>query len=206
MTKAPQLNLPDYISKIPGTRVLQFEFGSIVQTNSVPPEPHPLQTVVYTGTHDNDTTAGWYGKLPATQRKALQEKLGVNDRKIVWAMISEALASQADTAIVPAQDLLELGSEARMNFPGMAKGNWGWRLKDGALRQELAQRLRSLTMEYGRLKTGETSPISWNQKDDPTSLIAKRAYELFKRRGRQSGQTVQDWLHAEQVIKLEAIR
>ena len=192
--------------QIPGTRVLQFEFGSIVQTNSVPPEPHPLQTVVYTGTHDNDTTAGWYGKLPAPQRKALQEKLGGNDRKIVWAMIGAALASQADTAIVPAQDLLELGTEARMNFPGMAKGNWGWRLKDGALTQELAQRLRSLTMEYGRLKTGEPSHVSWDQKADPTPLIAKRAYELFERRGRQSGQTFQDWLHAEQEIKLEAIR
>jgi 4-alpha-glucanotransferase len=162
--------------------------------------------VVYTGTHDNDTTAAWYGKLPATQRKALQEKLGVNDRKIVWAMISEALASQADTAIIPAQDLLELGSEARMNFPGMAKGNWGWRLQGGVLTEKLAQRLRSLTMKYGRLKTGETSPVSWNQKDDPASLIAKRAYELFERRGRQSGQTIQDWLHAEQEIKLEAIR
>jgi len=121
-------------------------------------------------------------------------------------MIREALASPANTAIVPAQDLLELGPAARMNFPGMAKGNWGWRLKDGALTQELAQRLRSLTTKYGRLKTGETSRVSWNQKDDPTSLIAKRAYELFERRGRQSGQTVQDWLHAEQEIKLEAIR
>ena len=116
------------------------------------------------------------------------------------------MTPQADTAIVPAQDLLELGSEARMNFPGMAKGNWGWRLKDGALTQELAQRLRSLTTEYGRLKTGETSPASWNQKDDPTLLIAKRAYELFERRGRQSGHSDQDWLQAEQETKLEAIR
>jgi 4-alpha-glucanotransferase len=192
--------------QIPGTRVLQFEFGSIAQNNSVPPETHPLKTVLYTGTHDNDTTAGWYGKLPVMQRKALQEKLGVNGPEIVWAMIHAALASQADTAIVPAQDLLKLGSEAWMNFPGMAKGNWGWRLKDGELTQELAQKLRSLTMEYGRLKTGESSHVSWDQKDDPAALIAKRAYELFERRGRQSGQTVQDWLHAEQEIKLEAIR
>jgi 4-alpha-glucanotransferase len=130
--------------QIPGTRVLQFEFGEELQPSSNPPAPHPRESVVYTGTHDNDTTAAWYGKLPATQRKALQEKLGVNDRKIVWAMISEALASQADTAIIPAQDLLELGSEARMNFPGMAKGNWGWRLQGGVLTEKLAQRLRSL--------------------------------------------------------------
>lgn len=60
-------------------------------------------------------------------------------------------------------------------------------------------------MENGRLKAGETSPVSWNQKEDPISLIAKRADELFERRGRQSGQTVLDWLHAEQEIKLEAI-
>ncbi len=66
-------------------------------------------------------------------------------------MIGEAFASQSDIAIVPAQDLLELGSYARMNLPGVAKGNWGWRLKDGALTSELAQRLRSITMMHGRL-------------------------------------------------------
>ena len=70
-------------------------------------------------------------------------------------MIREALASQADTAIIPAQDLLELGSEARMNVPGIAKGNWRWRLKDGALTQELAQRLRSMTIASGRLSGSE---------------------------------------------------
>ena len=192
--------------QIPGTRVLQFEFGSELQTNSDPPAPHPLKSVVYTGTHDNDTTAGWYGKLPGTQRKALQKKLGANNREIVWAMIREALASQADTAIVPAQDLLELGSEARMNFPGIAKGNWGWRLKDGALTQKLAQRLRSLTIECGRLKTGKLSSAARCQEDDPTPQIAKRAYELYEQRGRQNGQTDQDWLQAEREIKLEATR
>jgi 4-alpha-glucanotransferase len=192
--------------QIPGTRVLQFEFGSELQTNSDPPAPHPLKTVVYTGTHDNDTTAGWYRKLPGTQRKALQKKLGANNREIVWAMIREALASPANTAIVPAQDLLELGAEARMNLPGIAKGNWGWRLKDGALTQKLAQRLRSLTMECGRLKTGKLSSAARCQEDDPTPQIAKRAYELYEQRGRQNGQTDQDWLQAEREIKLGATR
>ena len=192
--------------QIPGTRVLQFEFGSELQTNSDPPAPHPLKTVVYTGTHDNDTTAGWYRKLPGTPRKALKKKLGANNREIVWAMIRETLASQANTAIVPAQDLLELGSEARMNFPGIAKGNWGWRLKDGALTQKLAQRLRSLTIECGRLKTGKLSSAAQCQEDDPTPQIAKRAYELYEQRGRQNGQTDQDWLQAEREIKLEATR
>jgi 4-alpha-glucanotransferase len=192
--------------QIPGTRVLQFEFGSILQANTVLPAPHPLKTVVYTGTHDNDTTAGWYEKLPGTHREELQKKLGVSDREIVWAMIREALASPADTAMVPAQDLLELGSEARMNFPGITKGNWGWRLKDGALTQKLAQRLGCLTKEYGRLMNSNPVPATRFQADDLTPQIAKRAYELYERRGRQSDQSDQDWLQAEREIKLEAIR
>ena len=192
--------------QIPGTRVLQFEFGSNLEANSVLPERHPVKSVVYTGTHDNDTTAGWYRKLPDTQRKALQKRLRANDREVVWAMIGEALASQADTAITPAQDLLELGSEARMNCPGTAKGNWRWRLQDGALTQELAQRLRSITTTYERLGSGEHRPTPRCQENDPTPQIAKRAYELYERRGRQNGQTVQDWLHAEREMKMEANR
>ena len=87
-------------------------------------------------------------------------------------MIREALASQADTAIVPAQDLLELGSEARMNFPGIAKGNWQWRLKDGALTQELAQRLRSITIDVWAPGSGEPRPAPRCQEDDLTPQIA----------------------------------
>ena len=113
--------------------------------------------MVYTGTHDNDTTAGWYRELPVTQRNALREKLHANDQEIVWAMIREALVSPAETAIVPAQDLLELGSEARMNFPGTAKGNWQWRLKDGALTSELAKRLRGMTATFSRLPADKPS-------------------------------------------------
>jgi 4-alpha-glucanotransferase len=144
--------------QIPGTRVLQFEFGAKLKPIQSPPAPHPVKSVVYTGTHDNDTTAGWYAKLPAAQREALQKQLGANDREVVWAMIRQALASPADTAIVPAQDLLELGVGGANEFPGIAKGNWQWRLKDGALTQELAQRLRSITMTNGRL--GVVSPPS----------------------------------------------
>jgi 4-alpha-glucanotransferase len=160
--------------------------------------------VVYTGTHDNDTTAGWYAKLPTSQREALQKQLGANNREVVWVMIGKALASPTDTAIIPAQDVLELGSEARMNFPGIAKGNWQWRLKDGALTQELAQRLRSVTTANGRLVGGEIRPVPRCQGVDLTPLIAKRAYELYERRGRQNGQTVQDWVRAEREIKMEA--
>ena len=190
--------------EIPGTRVLQFEFASDLQGDPDLPAPHPLKNVVYTGTHDNDTTAGWYEKLSGTERKALQQKLEAGDREIVWAMIRAALASPANTAIVPAQDLLELGSEARMNLPGIAKGNWGWRLRDGVLTQKLAQCLRSLTVECGRLLNGNPTPTDRFQQDNLTPQIAQRAYELYERRGRQSGHTKEDWLQAEREIEQEA--
>jgi 4-alpha-glucanotransferase len=191
---------------IPGTRVLQFELGSELQNDSNPPAPHPLETVVYTGTHDNDTTAGWFQNLPNRQREVLQQMLGVKDAAIVWAMIRAALASKANTAIVPAQDLLELGSEARMNLPGIAKGNWGWRLQAGVLNEKLANRLRSLTMEYGRLMDGNLATPARFPEDELTPKIAKRAYELFERRDRQSGQPDQDWLQAEREIRAEMKR
>jgi 4-alpha-glucanotransferase len=190
--------------KIPGTRVLQFELASMVKNDSNPPALLPEKSVVYTGTHDNDTTKGWYAKLPAVQREVLQRKLGVDDREIVWAIIRQALASPADTVIVPAQDFLELGTEARMNVPGIAKGNWGWRLKDGALTHEIAQELRSISMEYGRLGDFNYNPVSRCQENDLRPQIAKRAYELYERRGRQDGQTVQNWLLAEREIEMEA--
>jgi 4-alpha-glucanotransferase len=190
--------------QIPGTRVLQFEFGSMLKNDSNPPAPHPVKSVVYTGTHDNNTTAGWYAKLPSAQRAALQKQLGANNREIVWAMIRQALASEADTAIVPAQDLLELGAEARMNLPGIAKGNWGWRLRDGALTEDLAETLKNITVRYGRLGSGDPRPSPRCQQDELTPQIAKRAYELYEQRGRQDGQTVQNWLLAEREIKMDA--
>ena len=192
--------------QIPGTRVLQFEFASNLQNSSNPPAPHPLETVVYTGTHDNDTTAGWFENLTSAQREILQQLLRAKEGGIVWAMIRAALASAANTAIVPAQDLLELGSEARMNLPGIAKGNWGWRLQAGELTDKLAHRMRSLTMEYGRLMDGKLVPAAGFREDDLTPQIAKRAYELFERRGRQSGQSDQNWLQAEREIKVEMKR
>jgi 4-alpha-glucanotransferase len=190
--------------QIPGTRVLQFEFGANLETHSALPEQHSANSVIYTGTHDNDTTAGWYQKLPSTQRAALQKQLKVNSLGVTWAVIRAALASPADTAIVPAQDLLELGSEARMNFPGIADGNWQWRMKDGALPPELAQRLRNVTLACGRLSSGEFRPSARGWEDGRSGQLAKRAYELFERRGRQSGYTDQDWLDAEREITAEA--
>ena len=189
--------------QIPGTRVLQFEFGSELQNNSNPPAPHTLETVVYTGTHDNDTTAGWYKNLSITQRELLQQMLGARDGEIVWVMIRAALASKANTAIIPAQDLLELGSEARMNLPGIAQGNWGWRLQAGVLTEKLSHRLRSLTVEYGRLLDDKQVSAAGFPEEDLTPQIARRAYELYEQRGCKSGQPNQDWLQAEREINEE---
>jgi 4-alpha-glucanotransferase len=174
--------------QIPGTCVLQFDFGSVLEAGSVPSPFHPRRSVVYTGTHDNDTSAGWYGKLTSTQREALRKRLGVDDDKVVWAMVREALQ--------------QLGSEARMNYPGIAEGNWSWRLKDGALNDGLADRLRSVTKECERLEPGDPSLHSWSQNAELRALIAKRAYELYEQRGRQSGRSDQDWLNAEREIML----
>jgi len=91
-------------------------------------------------------------------------------------------------------------------LPGIAKGNWGWRLQAGELTDKLAHRMRSLTMEYGRLMDGNLVPAAGFREDDLTPQIAKRAYELFERRGRQSGQSDQNWLQAEREIKVEMKR
>ncbi|OWK39789.1 4-alpha-glucanotransferase [Fimbriiglobus ruber] len=200
-TPTPEVSVLLDQLQIPDIRVLQFEYGTQLQTNSATPVENPVNSVVYTGTHDNDTTAGWYRKLPGAQRDALQKRLGVGDQGIVWAMIRQALASQADAAVVPAQDLLELGTETRMNVPGIAKGNWSWRLREGELSAELARKLRGITILY---RSGKDHPGLWHQRDNAIPEIAKRAYELYVRGGRQNGHPDQDWLSAERELQVEA--
>jgi 4-alpha-glucanotransferase len=130
----------------PGMRVLQFGFGDGAQYHL--PHSYPRRAVVYTGTHDNDTTAGWLRSIPAKERKRVAEYSGAAR---VWPMIRLALASVADTAIFPVQDLLELGRESRMNLPGVAKGNWAWRLQAGKLTPALAKRLRDMSELFERI-------------------------------------------------------
>jgi len=130
---------------VPGMRVLQFEFEEGREAAAARPDRYAPNSVVYTGTHDNDTTAGWFRKLPVQRRKRVAEALKLSDQDIHWAMIRLALTSRARTAIIPMQDLLGLGTQARMNLPGTAKGNWRWRLSPGYLTPTLAQRLRQLT-------------------------------------------------------------
>ena len=140
--------------QIPGTQVLQFEYGSELGTNSILSDEQLVNSVIYTGTHDNDTTEGWYEHLSADQRNNLEKQLGVKNADIVWAMIRKAFGSQANTAIIPMQDFLNLGTEARMNFPGVADGNWQWRLQDGVLNPDLSKKIKNISITNGRLSDG----------------------------------------------------
>lgn len=147
--------------ELPGMRVLQFAFGSDPEAENYRPHSYPRDCIVYTGTHDNDTTVGWFsdhGSASSTRSQAeiaaerafTLRYLASDGREIHWDMIRLALMSVANTAIFPAQDVLGLGSEARMNMPGTSEGNWEWRLTPGALNSRVAERLRILTETYGR--------------------------------------------------------
>ena len=138
---------------LPGMVVLQFGFGG-GRTNPYRLENHPVDAVVYTGTHDHDTAAGWFASLPRAARAAT----GLDPREPHWSLIDRALSSRARLAIVPAQDVLGLGSEARLNQPGRVAGNWTWRLRRGQLTEELAARLREATARHRRL-TSSRPPL-----------------------------------------------
>jgi 4-alpha-glucanotransferase len=129
----------------PGMVVLQFGFGGGA-ANPHRPENHVEQLVVYTGTHDTDTARGWWDSLDAKARSAT----GLDAAEPAWSLLELALGSRASLSILPAQDVLGLGSEARMNRPGIAAGNWTWRLEEGQLTPALARRLRVATEAAGR--------------------------------------------------------
>ncbi|MEQ1924073.1 MAG: 4-alpha-glucanotransferase, partial [Pyrinomonadaceae bacterium] len=133
----------------PGMRILQYAFGGDAYNRDLP-HNYNQNTVAYTGTHDNDTTASWYKSAPKNVKTHCRKYLGVSGRDIVWDMITACLASTADTAIVPMQDILGLGSEARMNTPATASGNWEWRLTEEQLNDDIAKRLSGLSETYGR--------------------------------------------------------
>jgi 4-alpha-glucanotransferase len=133
----------------PGMKVLQFAFDSDA---SNPYLPFNLEhdCVIYTGTHDNNTTQGWFEDQKEDLRHRVRLYLGTDGQEISWDFIRLALSSVADLAVVPLQDVLGLGTEARMNLPGEPSGNWQWRFEPGALTVELAERLFELTKVYGR--------------------------------------------------------
>jgi 4-alpha-glucanotransferase len=134
----------------PGMKILQFAFDS-GPDNSYLPHNYEKHAVVYTGTHDNDTTTGWFAGLAPEERKKVLDYLNTDGEDIAWDMIRAALTSVAGTAIFPLQDILSLGSSARMNLPGKASGNWSWRFTWDALRTDHCAKLHELTYIYGRL-------------------------------------------------------
>jgi 4-alpha-glucanotransferase len=145
----------------PGMRILQFAFSSDPKNRDLPHNYHS-NVVVYTGTHDNDTTVGWFQSVAGEgstrdaaqieiEREFCLNYLNTEGQEISWDFIRAVLASVADTAMVPLQDLLGLGTDARMNLPNSTAGNWSWRFKAVSLNDELAKQLRDLTALYGRV-------------------------------------------------------
>ncbi len=144
---------------LPGMRVLQFSFGTDPDADKLKPYSYERNSVVYTGTHDNDTTLGWFstkaaespdGEAKLSEQEFAIKYLGTDGKELNWDFIRLALASVADTAIIPLQDVLGCGSEARMNTPARESGNWSWRFRADQLTPEFRQRLAALTELYGR--------------------------------------------------------
>ncbi|MDX6405557.1 MAG: 4-alpha-glucanotransferase [Blastocatellia bacterium] len=157
----------------PGMRILQFAFSSDTKNVDLPHNYH-RNVVVYTGTHDNDTTAGWFNSVAGAgstrseaqinaERNFCLEYLNTRGEEIHWDLIRAALASVANTTLLPLQDLLGLGTGARMNLPNSTEGNWTWRYADGALTEDHADRLRHMTHTYGRILRHEVETIKLDQ-------------------------------------------
>lgn len=145
---------------LPGMRVLQFAFGGDDPTNPHLPANYVPNSVAYTGTHDNDTSLGWYADAGREERAAADElSAATHDREMNWTMIDTVLRSRAGWAIMPLQDVLGLGGQARMNTPGVADGNWAWRFQEGALTPQLAERLAGrVTAAQRQLPVPEPEP------------------------------------------------
>ena len=140
-------------SGYPGMKVLEFAFDSRDSGgNQYLPHNYEKNCIAYVGTHDNDTALGWYAGLPAWSAEYAKRYLGLNEEEgFGWGMMRNVWLSRAETAIVQAQDLLELGSEARMNTPSTLGGNWCWRAIPGSFSKDLAEKLHFSTEIYGRL-------------------------------------------------------
>lgn len=145
----------------PGMAILQFAFGTDPQAFDFRPHNYPRNRVAYSGTHDNETTVGWWTTAGSgdttrsteeveSERAFARKYLNTGGDEINWVFIRTLMASVADTVLFPVQDVLGLGNEARMNLPGSLGRNWTWRMRSGALRQEHAARLRDLCETYER--------------------------------------------------------
>jgi len=140
--------------EFPGMNILQFAFASTAEN---PYLPHNLRynSVIYTGTHDNETTVGWYASREAEELENLHRYLGPLAEPLHWALIRMAYRSVSDMAVIPLQDVLGLGNEGRMNSPGKFGGNWAWRFQEGDLLPEYSAKLREMAQTYARAKADE---------------------------------------------------
>jgi len=134
---------------LPGMRVLQFAFDADASSTHLP-HNYTRDTVVYTGTHDNDTTLGWYATRDDVIKHRVRLYTGTDGSKLDWTFIRLAMNSVADMALYPLQDVLGLGSEARLNLPGRPHGNWTWRYRQDRLQSSLAATLREMAIASGR--------------------------------------------------------
>lgn len=157
----------------PGMKVLQFAFDGDPWNQYLPHTYRP-DTVVYTGTHDNDTTVGWFHGLGDRDRQQVAGYLGRDGSDIAWDFIRSAFASVADVAIAPLQDVLRLGSEARMNRPGSAIGNWSWRYQTYQLEPGIAVGLKLFVDLYGRgerlARERDVDPYDYTSEDSEHQL------------------------------------
>lgn len=146
-------------NQLPGMAILQFAFSTPPThgdsyNHDFIPHQHRKRQVCYPGTHDNDTSVGWYQSAPEKVRDQARRYLLTDGRDIAWSLLHAAMRSVADTTIIPMQDVLSLDNHARMNVPGRAHGNWGWRMVDEAVNLAVAQRLREQVTISGRLRPG----------------------------------------------------
>ena len=135
---------------MPGMKVMQFAFDD--PWNAYLPHNHERNCICYSGTHDNNTLAGWYAGAEEKERDFVEQYLGVRDdvEAVCRAVMRSGMSSVADLFVAQMQDYLGLGAEARINIPGVAKGNWGWRMASGAATLELAKEIKEMTHTFAR--------------------------------------------------------
>jgi 4-alpha-glucanotransferase len=135
--------------KLPSMKILHFAFGDTAE-NPYLPHNYEANSVVYTGTHDNDTTLGWFNPLSNNEKKHVYDMLGNSKEPMPWALIQSAFASIANLAVIPLQDILELDTQARMNTPGTIINNWNWRFEWSQLTPDKTHKLSHLVKLFGR--------------------------------------------------------
>jgi 4-alpha-glucanotransferase len=145
---------------LPGMRIVQFAFNGDPQDPFLP-HNHEKHSVVYTGTHDNDTSRGWYKRVEESEKSFYRRYLNRDGSQVAWDLIRATWGSVAVFALAPMQDFLGLDNDARMNYPGNPSGNWNWRMPENAMSKSLQVMIKEINFLYGReksqAKSGEKS-------------------------------------------------